>query len=104
MIYKFHSAVAGEVIMLEENAEQVLDAIGKPPGARGVIPASDLPAAIAALQTAMQRSEQQHGKTADKEEGVSAIDRPVPFHVRAHPFLKLLQVSQEHHKDVTWGI
>ncbi|MDO4770193.1 MAG: DUF1840 family protein [Brachymonas sp.] len=106
MLKRFKSAAAGEIVMLASHAEEIFAVINHPLGERGVIPAAQLPAAIAALQAAIDRSKQQaaaSGRTADADD-LSAADSPVPFHTRALPFLNMLSKSQAAQADVTWGI
>ena len=91
MLYRFNSAAAGEIVMLAPHAEEIFSAMDRPLEARGVLPASQLPAAIAA------------GSTADEHDR-GAADAPVPFHTRAVPFLTMLNKSQAAQADVTWGI
>ena len=108
MLYRFNSAAAGEIIMLAPHAEEIFAAIGRPLGERGVITADQLTAAIAALQQAMEHSKKQQ----DADDGASEDedqdnhddhDVPVPFHVRAWPFLNMLIKSEAAQKNVTWG-
>ena len=55
MLYTFKSRAAANLIMLQSNAERVLDLIGKQPGPKGIITAAQMPAAIAALERALER-------------------------------------------------
>ena len=106
MLYRFNSAAAGEIVMLAPHAEEIFSAMDRPLEARGVLPASQLPAAIAALQAAVDRYKKQAaaaGSTADEHDR-GAADAPVPFHTRAIPFLTMLNKSQAAQADVTWGI
>ena len=61
MLYRFNSAAAGEIVMLAPHAEEIFSAMDRPLEARGVLPASQLPAAIAAAKainkTAIKRVE-----------------------------------------------
>ncbi len=106
MLYRFNSAAAGEIIMLAPHAEEIFSAMDRPLEARGILPAAQLSTAIAALQIAIDRSKKQAaaaGKTADEHDR-GAADAPVPFHIRAVPFLNMLSKSQAAQADVTWGI
>lgn len=109
MLYRFQSAAAGDVIMTAPVAEAVLAAAGRRTEAKGIIVVADLPVAIAALEAAMQQSRQsqraiaqqpQHESDADAEQQEPAI----ALHVRAQPFLELLQHSLRAQKDVVWGV
>ena len=106
MLYRFNSAAAGEIVMLAPHAEEIFSAMDRPLEARGILPAAQLSTAIAALQIAIDRSKKQAaaaGKTADEHDR-GAADAPVPFHIRAVPFLNMLSKSQAAQADVTWGI
>ena len=54
-IVTFKSNAAGEIYMFRETAEKVFKVIGKPLGIRGVLTPEELPAAIAALKTEMEK-------------------------------------------------
>jgi hypothetical protein len=54
MIYKFKSEAADDVTMLQLNGDQMLTIIGKELLPQGIITAEQIPAAIAALQAAIE--------------------------------------------------
>ena len=64
MLYKFKSKAAGDLILLEPQGKQFLQLIGKQVQAKGIIEPEDMPAAVAALQAAIdaQEAEQQAAK------------------------------------------
>jgi len=96
MIYKFKSKVAGDVIMLPGNGDQLLRAIGREPAAKGIIEPADMPAAIAALQAAVSADEQ----PAESE------DKPAPVGLRQRfwPMVEMLRRSQAAGEPVVWGV
>ena len=55
-IVTFKSNAAGEIYMFRETAEKIFKVIGKPLGIRGVLTPEELPAAIAALKTEMEKN------------------------------------------------
>ena len=57
MLYTFKSPATGNLIMLQPNGERVLEIIGKDSGAKGIILPEQMPAAIAALESAMLQEE-----------------------------------------------
>ncbi len=57
MLYKFKSKAAGDVIMLGANGDQVLRIVGKEPAPQGILEATALAAAIAALEAAVAADE-----------------------------------------------
>lgn len=98
MLYKFKSKNAGDLIMLEPDGKHVLEAIGKSPGAQGIILAADIPAAISALQAAIAKEE-----LASKAEGVEPLDGP-GLRQRAVPFIDMLRLNQKSGDDIVWGV
>ena len=105
MLYKFKSAAAGDVIMMEANGNQVLEANGREPAERGVIQAKAMQDAIDKLKLAIQASHAKASQPADeRDEEDDANTDPIPFHTRAQPFLQLLEISLAEGKDVVWGV
>ena len=49
MLYRFKSQATADVVMLEPNARQLLDVIGKTPGPQGIVTVDQIPAAVSAL-------------------------------------------------------
>ena len=66
MLYKFKSKAAGDLIMLEPNGRRVLEIIGKDAGPQGIIQPGEMPAAIAALDAAIQREEAEQKAAIDE--------------------------------------
>ena len=58
MLYKFKSKAAGDVVMLEETAHQVLRILGREPQAKGILEVAAMPAATAAIEAAVEEEEQ----------------------------------------------
>lgn len=104
MIYKFKSQAAADVIMLQINAEQMLRIIGKEPSVQGIVTVEQIPAAIAALESAVaaHESAQTTGHTATASEDVAGDG--VMLRQRAAPFIELLRSSAEAGKNMVWGI
>ena len=105
MLYKFKSAAAGDVIMMEANGNQVLEASGREPAERGVIQAKAMQDAIYKLKLAIQASHAKASPSVDERaEADDAHTDPIPFHTRAQPFPQLLEISLAEGKDVVWGV
>lgn len=108
MLYRFNSAISGEIVMLTPHAEEIFAAIGRPLGRRGVITPDQMPAAIAALEEAIALSRTRiadpQTTEEEEEEGSALVETPVPFRVRAQPFLKMLRQNLAARENVTWGI
>ena len=104
MLYKFKSKNAGDVIMLEPNGRRVLEVIGKGAGPTGIILASEMVSAIAALQEAIALEEStQQAEEVDANPDMVHGDAP-GLRQRALPFIDMLQRNSKAQTDVVWGV
>lgn len=108
MLYRFKSQATADVVMLEPNARQLLDVIGKAPGAQGIITSEQIPAAISALEAAIAHEHAQHRNNDDafastKHEEPAEREH-VTLHQRAAPLIDMLKRSSAEGKDVVWGV
>ena len=107
MLYKFKSKATGDLIMLEPQGQQILKILGKTPGPKGILEPAEMPAAIAALQAAVQREEaareqaiaeaQAKGEATPRAEGIALRQRVVPF-------IDMLRRAHAEEADVVWGV
>lgn len=108
MLYRFKSQATADVVMLEPNARQLLDIIGKTPGARGIITREQIPTAISALEAAVAREHEQHRHNSDAfaaENHEEPAEREhVALHQRAAPLIDMLKRSAAEGRDVVWGV
>jgi hypothetical protein len=111
MLYKFKSKAAADLIMLQPNGQRVLQIIGKAgsPGgaAKGILLPEQMPAAIAALETAIAREEAAL-KAAQAEAAERGEELPpsegVTLHQRATPFIDMLRRCEQAGKEIVWGV
>ena len=116
MLYKFKSRATPDLIMLELNGRRVLEIIGKSPDATGIILAEQMPAALEALDRAVQEDEARLKKKggdveADDESGADADTeddakggKAVSLRQRVAPFADMLRNSMAAGKEVVWGV
>ena len=107
MLYKFKSKAAGDLIMLEPNGRRVLEIIGKNPGPKGIIEPAQMPAALAALESAIAREESE--QQAATEEAKAKGEAPprfgdVSLRQRAVPFIDMLKRCEKAGADIVWGV
>lgn len=107
MIYKFTSKASGDVLMKQPVGDVVLNIIGKPSAAQGIIEVASMPAAIAALQAAMAATPPHSAPPAgddggDRDSSDHGSDL-VSLRARIWPFLQLLEQSLAENTPVTWG-
>ena len=107
MIYKFKSKAAGDVIMMGPTGDAVLRAIGKAPGAQGIIEVAEMAAAIAALERAVADDEAARAQ-ADKEAAAEG-NKPAPrdgvtLRQRAWPLIEMMKRSSAADAPIVWGV
>lgn len=107
MLYKFKSKAAGDVIMTGVHGDAVLRAMGREPAPKGIFLPEQMPAAIAALESAVAADEAER-KRLDEEadaEGRPRLSREgVSFGQRAWPMIELLKRAHAAQKDIVWGV
>ncbi len=101
MIYKFKSKASGDLIMLGPHGDQVLRLLGREPAAQGIIEATDLGAALAALQDAVAAE-----AAAAVQDGGDEADAPrtVALRQRMWPMVEMLRRAQAADVAVVWGV
>ena len=107
MLYKFKSKAAGDLIMLEPNGRRVLEIIGKDAEPKGIILPEQIPAAISALEGAVEKDEAEH-KALIEEAKAKGEPPPrleaVSLRQRAVPFLDMLRRCEKAGKEIVWGV
>ncbi|WP_343592249.1 DUF1840 domain-containing protein [Paracidovorax wautersii] len=106
MLYKFKSRATADLIMLEANARQLLQIIGKSPDAHGIVTVAQMPAALEALEAAVSE-DQARSKDSAEDEGEEGAggDKAAPavhLHQRAAPLIDMLRRSAAEKADVIW--
>jgi Domain of unknown function (DUF1840) len=107
MIYKFKSKAAGDVIMMGPAGDMVLRTIGKEPAAQGIIEASAMPAAMAAIEQAIAADETaraQAEKEAAAEGRKLAPAEGVSLRQRAWPLVEMMKRAHAADHEIVWGV
>ena len=110
MIITFKSKASGDVIMFADVAERLMLIMDKDKTPQGIIAVEQLPAAIAALRSAIAEDKARHaGLAADdlpqNEAAANGARRAyVSLAQRAAPLLELLEWAAKKAKPVTWGV
>jgi Domain of unknown function (DUF1840) len=111
MLYKFKSKATGDLIMLEPQGRQILQIMGKQPGAKGIVLASEMLQAIKALQEAVIREEaeleaaqQATQDQAAQETAHKSSAHHISLRQRVVPFIDMLQRAHAENVDVVWGV
>lgn len=106
MLYKFKCKAAGDVIMLGPNGDQLLALLGREPAAQGIIEVAAMPAALRALQEAIDA---EVARAAEAGEGGEVNDettgaRVVALRQRLWPVMEMLRRAQAADVPVVWGV
>ena len=112
MLITFNSAAAGNIIMFQSDAENILTLLGKDISqAKGILTVEQMPAAIEKLQRTIRLGNNRANKVSPKNdtegdaEGKEAqVVQPVSFAQHAQPFLEFMQTSLKGNKPITWGV
>ncbi len=99
----FRCPAAGEFYMLREHAQRVLAAIGKEMTEQGIITSEQVPAALAALQLAVEHAVAPPD-TSEQDPPLPKMEQPVGFAQRAFPLLDMLHAASKKKVEVTWGV
>jgi Domain of unknown function (DUF1840) len=102
MIYQFKSKACGDVIMLGPHGDQLLQLLGRPPSAKGIIEAPDCAAAAARLKAAIVHAEQ--SGSAVPAAGQPADEDAVTLRRRLWPMIEMLTQAGAASQPVVWGV
>lgn len=112
MIITFHSTAAGNLMMFQSDAENILTLLGKDISqAKGVLTVEQMPAAIEKLQHTLRLSKNsantappQKNTDGDADDKEAQAAQPVSLAQHAQPFLEFMQTSLKRNKPITWGV
>lgn len=102
VIYKFKSKAAGDVIMLGPNGDRVLGLIGKPTGGPGILEPQDMPAAVAALQAAIEADDAVRAAAVDEQDPATRPEG-ISLRQRAWPLVEMIRRAQAADEPIVWG-
>ncbi|MDO6386219.1 MULTISPECIES: DUF1840 domain-containing protein [unclassified Uliginosibacterium] len=112
MLITFKSRADGDVIMFGNVGRQMLAILGKDPqDAKGIVTQEQLPAAIAALRTAIEQDKTDNppppeadnwGRDAVEQQVQREREQNVSFARRAAPLLTMLEYARRDNTHVTW--
>ena len=105
MIYKFRSKAAGDTMMLGPQGDQFLRAVGREPSSKGIIEVAAMPAALAALQQAIEQDDAARAQQPDDEALLEAAGQdPIPLRRRLWPMVEMIRRAQAADEPVVWGV
>lgn len=110
MIYRFQSKASGDVLMAGPAGERVLRAIGIEPAPQGIVEPGAMPAAIRALEAAIEGDEAVRERTLPANEAMDDDGAPgadsddVSLRQRAWPLVEMMKRAQAADVPIVWGV
>ncbi|MBV6476371.1 MAG: hypothetical protein MOGDAGHF_01961 [Rhodocyclaceae bacterium] len=109
MLIVFKSKAAGDVMMFGDVAYALMEIMGKPPEAKGIVTVEQLPAAIARLKAAVAQDKAEkpvvdHDERLFEKTPEGGKREYVSLARRAVPLIELLEYSLKEEVPVTWGV
>lgn len=105
MIYKFRSKAAGDTVMLGPQGDQFLRAIGREPSAQGIIEVAAMPAALTAMQQAIEQDDAARAQQPADEALLEAAGQdPIALRRRLWPMVEMIRRAQAADEPVVWGV
>lgn len=109
---RFKSKAAGDVLMLQDHADRLLQALGREPAPRGIFEVQHMGLIRERLQQAIdddarRRAEQagSAGSAAAVHEAFGAADAgDLPLRQRWWPMMELLRHAQDAEEPIVWGV
>ncbi|MDR7096326.1 DUF1840 domain-containing protein [Hydrogenophaga laconesensis] len=105
-VYRFKSRETGDLVMLQQHGQRMLEILGKSTSGPGIIQPAEMTGAIQAIRAAVEADDaaRQRQKT---EEGQDDDDTPtdtVSLRMRAAPFIEMLQRCEKAGVEIVWGV
>jgi hypothetical protein len=107
MMYKFKSKAAGDLLMTQPVGDRVLSLIGKGPSAKGIIDVDQIPAALRALEAAVEAEQPRAANDDDDDEPGSARSVPsdhVSLRQRVWPMVEMMKLALAEKQPIVWGV
>lgn len=95
--------------MLEPNGRQILKILGKDEDfmGKGILLPSQMPAAVVALEAAIQHDEAQreeHARQAAEKGETPTQPQGISLRLRATPFIAMIKRCQQADAEIVWGV
>ncbi|MGV3728299.1 DUF1840 domain-containing protein [Hydrogenophaga sp.] len=102
-VYRFKSRETGDLVMLAQHGQRLLEILGKDPSGPGVIQPREMGAAVQAIRTAVAQDEARSKQDDDPQDETSAADT-VSLRMRSAPLIEMLQRCEQAGVDIVWGV
>lgn len=105
MTFKFKSQATSDLLMLSAHAQALLQHIGKPADAKGILTPEEMPAALSALKS-LPGEEASAEPPASQEDQDDKPDEAavVDLRRRAWPLIQMIETAQAAKEPIVWGV
>ncbi|MCW5669183.1 MAG: DUF1840 domain-containing protein [Hydrogenophaga sp.] len=107
-VYRFKSRETGDLVMLHQHGQRMLEILGKPVSGPGIIQPAEMDAAVEKIRAAVAaddaaRQKQKEPSEENAREEDAQVD-PVSLRMRAAPFIEMLQRCEAAGVEIVWGV
>lgn len=105
-VYRFKSRETGDLVMLQQHGQRMLEILGKDPSGPGIIQPAEMTGAVQAIRTAVAADDAARQKQQVDEDGTEE-DTPtdtVSLRMRSAPFIEMLQRCETAGVEIVWGV
>jgi len=105
-VYRFKSRETGDLVMLQQHGQRMLEILGKRLSGPGIIQPSEMDAAVQKIRAAVAADDAARQKHPPEEKGdeEDAPRDPVSLRMRAAPFIEMLQRCEQANVEIVWGV
>ena len=107
-VYRFKSRETGDLVMLQQHGQRMLEILGKNLSGPGIIQPAEMTGAIQAIRAAVEADDAARQKLKDKNEEERDHEEPtqdsVSLRMRAAPFIEMLQRCEKAGVEIVWGV
>lgn len=107
MLYRFRSKACADVLMLGPHAQRLLQIMGKPEAASGVLLPPDMPLAIQRLEEAAAQEVAAHREASAQAEAEGRAPPSLPevgLRQRTAPLVQMMRLALAEDVPVIWGV
>lgn len=106
-VYRFKSRETGDLVMLQQHGQRMLEILGKNLSGPGIIQPAEMKGAVQAIRAAVAADDAARQKQKSAEDGDNQDDAPtdtVSLRMRAAPFIEMLERCEKAGVEIVWGV
>lgn len=105
-VYRFKSRETGDLVMLQQHGQRMLEILGKRLSGPGIIQPGEMEAAVQKIRAAVAADEAARQKHPPEEDGdhEEVPNDPVSLRMRAAPFIEMLERCEKANVEIVWGV